>query len=211
MSVIKTIPSRRKKSVGGGVGMKGIVSAMALSPDGVLAAGTFNRWVGLWDVRGDSVGVWQLGRDQGDKDGVGNGAGVTSVGWLYGDGRYLWVAERGSDGVGIWDVRGSGKRLVWLRGRWAETMQRLSVESVSDEVWAGGTDGVVRIWKGVGMRECVIEPEEELRLHGGEASATSVREESADISQMQLLLLRCTQVDRCWLHVLVNVMEGRKV
>ncbi|KAA6406696.1 MAG: hypothetical protein FRX48_09419 [Lasallia pustulata] len=53
LAAMPTIPSRRKKLVGGGVGMKGCVSAMGMAAaDGLLAAGTFGRWVGLYDGQG---------------------------------------------------------------------------------------------------------------------------------------------------------------
>jgi hypothetical protein len=54
VSWMPTIPSKRKQIVGGGIGMKGIVSAMAVNPsgDGILAAGTFTRHVGLYSSNG---------------------------------------------------------------------------------------------------------------------------------------------------------------
>ncbi|MCJ1250610.1 hypothetical protein MMC30_007838 [Trapelia coarctata] len=159
MSRMKTIPSRRKKIVGGGVGMKGIVSALALSSDGMLAAGTFARWVGLYGSggRGDMAGVFEVYKNHEDEDGVGEGAGITKLMWSS-CGRYLCVVERGSDGIGVWDVRSTGKRLSWLRGRKAKTMQRLAAEVVGNEVWAGGTDGHVRVWGDLGKVEGILEP-----------------------------------------------------
>ena len=164
---MKTIPSRRKKMVGGGVGMKGIVSALAMSHDGLLAAGTFGRWVGLYDGggRGGIVGVFEIrnhGEDEENKD----GAGITQVVWSE-CGRYLCVVERASDGIGVWDIRGTGQRLSWLSGRKAGTMQRLNVDLVGKELWAGGVDGVVRIWDGLGVRNGVVEPSWEFKAHDG--------------------------------------------
>lgn len=159
MSRMKTIPSRRKKIVGGGVGMKGIVSALALSSNGMLAAGTFGRWVGLYGSggRGDMAGVFEMCKNTKDEHGVEEGTGVTQLLWSS-CGSYLCVVERGSDGIGVWDVRSTGKRLSWLRGRKAKTMQRLGAEVVRDEVWAGGTDGYVRVWAGLGMVEGNVDP-----------------------------------------------------
>jgi len=159
MSRMKTIPSRRKKIVGGGVGMKGIVSALASSSDGMLAAGTFGRWVGLYGSggRGGMAGVFEVCNNPEDYDGVGEGAGITQLLWSS-CARYLCVVERGSDGIGVWDVRSTGKRLSWLRGRKAKTMQRLGAEVVGDELWAGGTDGNVRFWEGLGKMEGVLYP-----------------------------------------------------
>jgi hypothetical protein len=163
-----TIPSRRKKIVGGGVGMKGIVSALAMNSDGVLAAGTFTRWIGLYDGdgRGGTVGVFELGRDPNDSPGVGDGGGITQLHWST-CGRYLCTAERGSDGIGVWDIRGTGKRLAWLRGRKAPTMQRLGFDVVGDNVWAGGVDGTVRLWGQLGKAEGVIDPDWEFKAHDG--------------------------------------------
>lgn len=175
VSRMPTIPSRRKKIVGGGVGMKGCVSAMGMSgADGVLAAGTFGRWVGLYDGygRGGTVGVFSVAAgDHGMEDGVGagegyDGGGVTQVVWSA-CGRYLYVAERMSNAVLVYDVRVLGRRVAWLRGRKAESQQRLGVEVWGREVWAGGTDGVVRVWEGVGEREGAVDPCWEFRAHDG--------------------------------------------
>ncbi|KAI5299028.1 hypothetical protein KEM56_003576, partial [Ascosphaera pollenicola] len=81
---LPTIPSKRKKKlVGGGVGMSGIVSTMALSPtgDGILAAGTFTRHVGLYAANGtgDSLGTWSISGTPADKH-IG-GSGITQVLW----------------------------------------------------------------------------------------------------------------------------------
>ena len=172
-----TIPSRRKKIVGGGVGFKGIVGALGMAHStGVLAAGCLGGWVGMYDSggRGGVVGVFEnskteeVGMDDGSVVVVGEGCGVTQVVWSA-CGRYLVVVERGSDGVGVWDIRGTGKRLAWLTGRRARTMQRLRVDMWGEEVWAGGTDGRVRVWEGgVGRREGVVEPSWGFEAHGGE-------------------------------------------
>ncbi|MCJ1378587.1 hypothetical protein MMC17_001686 [Xylographa soralifera] len=166
LSRMKTIPSRRKKIVGGGVGMKGIVSALAMSSEGILAAGTFGRWLGLYDSggRGGTAGVFEVGKLDEDVDGAGDGAGITQLLWSS-CGRYLCVVERGSEGIGVWDIRSTGKRVSWLRGRKAKTMQRLSVEVMGSELWSGGTDGVVSVWEGLGDHEGLIDPVYEFRAH----------------------------------------------
>ncbi|KAL8769498.1 MAG: hypothetical protein Q9209_004559 [Squamulea sp. 1 TL-2023] len=162
-----TVPSKRSSVVGGIGGVKGIVSAMGMSSDGVLAAGTFSRWVGLYDGygRGGSIGAFQLQGGANIQE-EGGGTGVTQVLWSA-DGRYLCVVERCSDGIGIWDVRGTGKRLAWLRGRRAETNQRMGVEVVGNEVWAGGLDGMVRVWHALGEKEGVIDPSWGFKAHDG--------------------------------------------
>jgi len=78
----------------------------------------------------------------------------------------LVVGERKSDGLQVFDVRRPGWRLAWLGGRKAVTQQRLEVDVFGDEVWAGGTDGGVRIWEIGG--EGVVEPSWEGKV-GGDA------------------------------------------
>ena len=160
--------------------MKGIVSALGMSADGVLAAGTYSRWIALYDAGGGGGGgnasVFSLGSSNHDDAAEGGGGGITQVLWSA-CGRYLCVAERASDGIGVWDIRGTGRRLAWLRGRNARTQQRLGVEVVGggggermgagagagvgearEQVWAGSVDGNVRVWSaGLGMAEGTVD------------------------------------------------------
>lgn len=162
-----TVPSKRSKVVGGAGGIKGIVSALGMSSEGILAAGTFSRWIGLYDGqgRGGSVGAFEVREDAVTVKEV-HGNGVTQVLWSN-DGRYLCVAERCSDQVGVWDVRGTGKKLASLRGRNAVTNQRMSVELVGNEVWAGGVDGMVRVWGDLGMKEGAVDSTWDFKAHDG--------------------------------------------
>ncbi|KAL2849538.1 WD40-repeat-containing domain protein [Aspergillus pseudoustus] len=154
VSWMPTIPSKRKQLVGGGVGMKGIVSAMAVNPDagGILAAGTFSRNVGLYDSNGSgqSLGTFNVARTEADRR-IGGG-GVTQLLWSP-CGRYLYIAERKSDGVLVYDIRVTGQLLGWLQGRRALSNQRMKIDLVptgqgsSHEIWAGGTDGFMRGWQ----------------------------------------------------------------
>ncbi|MCJ1368978.1 hypothetical protein MMC20_000185 [Loxospora ochrophaea] len=163
-----TIPSKRKKSLGGGVGMKGIVSAMGMNVEGVLAAGTWSRWLGLYDGQGGggTIGIFEIGRE-------GDGTGISQL--LWSDcGRYLCVVERGSDGVGVWDVRGTGKRLCWLAGRKARTNQRLAVDRIGKEIWSGGQDGCVRVWEDLGMKEGTSEASWGFKAHDDAVSSAGV-------------------------------------
>jgi hypothetical protein len=78
----------------------------------------------------------------------------------------------------VYDVRVAGKLVCWLEGRQAETNQRLGIDvfeaEKGTEVWAGGTDGIVRVWEGMGLTEGAQERSWEWRAHygkfGGEAS-----------------------------------------
>ena len=153
--------------------MKGIVSALGMSGQGLLAAGTYSRWVGLYDGfgRGGSAGVFPIGTE--NEPEPERGGGVTQVVWSA-CGRYLCVAERASDGVSVWDIRGAGKRLAWLRGRKARTQQRLGVEVTAGEVWAGAVDGAVRVWEGPGTVEGTVDPSWEFAAHGDAVSSTAL-------------------------------------
>ena len=139
--------------------MKGIVSALGISSEGILAAGTLTRHVGLYgdEGGGDAMAVFSVASEDAELA----GGGVTQTVWSP-CGRYLYVAERRSDGVLVYDVRVAGRRLGWLKGRRARTHQRLGIEVVptatGNEVWAGGTDGVVRGWENSWQKEGVQEP-----------------------------------------------------
>lgn len=150
--------------------MKGIVSALGMSPDGILAAGTFTRNVGLYDGNGSGgiVAIFPLQSPDSltSEEDVGQGTGITQLLWSTCS-RYLCVVERGSDGIGVWDVRGTGQRLAWLRGRKALTPQRLGVDIAGQEIWAGGTDAYVRVWEGLGIKEGCINPVWAFKAHDG--------------------------------------------
>ncbi|KAJ5120850.1 uncharacterized protein N7515_010238 [Penicillium bovifimosum] len=172
VSSMPTIPSKRKQIVGGGVGMKGIVSALALNPsgDGILAAGTFTRHVGLYSSNGSGelLGTFSIAKTPANRD-IG-GRGVTQIVWSP-CGRYLYIAERKSDGVLVYDVRVTGQLLGHLRGRKASTNQRMKIDVVpsgpdgAHEIWAGGTDGFMRVWES--PEHCVggKDPDREFRVH----------------------------------------------
>ncbi|KAK5287814.1 hypothetical protein LTR16_003607 [Cryomyces antarcticus] len=167
-----TIPSKRKKAVGGGVGMKGILSCLSISSEGTLAAGTFSRWIGLYDSegRGSCNAVFSVAEPSevpGNAENAG-GAGVSQVLWSP-CGKYLYVAERKSDVVLVYDIRVGGKRLGWLKGRKATTHQRLGIDVVQTarghEIWGGGTDGMVRVWSNPNEREGEQEAAFEWQAH----------------------------------------------
>ncbi|KAI4214900.1 MAG: hypothetical protein LQ351_002613 [Letrouitia transgressa] len=186
---MRTCVGRRSRQMGA----RGIVSAMGISGDGLLAVGTFGRWVGLYDGNGEggpvaafpvasTTDVYCSAAAGGNASGFVNpryedgaaekgGTGVTQVLWS-GDGTYLVVAERMSDGCSVWDLRYSGKRLAWLAGRKAMTSQRLSVDIWGNEVWAGGTDGMVRCWNRLGEREGRVESDWGFRAHEDAVCAT---------------------------------------
>lgn len=157
---------------GGGVGMRGIVSALSLQgPEGMLAAGTWTRWVGLYDMEGvgGTVATWSVTEAADELAGI-RGTGITQTMWSK-CGRYLYVVERKSNGILVYDVRVTGKLVSWLEGRQAHTNQRLGVDIFEGkdgaEIWAGGMDGTVRVWEGVGQIEGRLERAWEWNAHDG--------------------------------------------
>ncbi|PGH17072.1 hypothetical protein AJ80_04945 [Polytolypa hystricis UAMH7299] len=181
ISRLPTIPSKRKKIVGGGVGMKGIISTMAVNPtgDGILAAGTFTRHIGLYasNGAGDMIGTFSVAGTEADRH-IG-GKGVTQVLWSS-CGRYLFVAERRSTGILVYDIRVTGQLVGWLEGRNATTNQRLKVDIVAgsdsspEEIWAGDIDGFVRVWEDPTAVAGGKKPFIEVRLHDDPVSSAVV-------------------------------------
>lgn len=181
VSWMPTIPSKRKQIVGGGVGMKGIVSALAVNPsgDGILAAGTFTRHVGLYSSNGSGelLGTFSVAKT--DANRAIGGRGINQLSWSP-CGRYLYIAERKSDGVLVYDIRVTGQMLGYLRGRKAITNQRMDIDIVSSgvdgghEVWAGGTDGVMRVWRNPIYSAGGQDPDWEFKVHNGWYSWTLV-------------------------------------
>jgi WD40 repeat protein len=188
---IRTIPAKRNKLKGGGRGFKGWISALSLSPpshtshDGLLAAGSRTRYIGIYDpVGGNEITHFSLpGTTNGIKFRNENlshvmGDGVSSVKWSP-CGKYLYVAERSSDVLLIYDVRNFSLSLGYCAGRKALTRQKLGfdiwnagaspydIEGLSHEVWAGGTDGMIRVWRDPYMREGAVEADDVFPVNDG--------------------------------------------
>jgi telomerase Cajal body protein 1 len=165
---IKTIPSERHLSKGGGVGMRGTISTLSAQPGdqthgGLVAAGTWTRWIGLYDFAqaGECAATWSIGPAVEEAKSTGSsgigGDGIMQTCWSP-CGRYLLVSERKSRGILVYDVRVTGQLLGWLEDRDALSNQRLSLdvfssqdESSGFEVWSGTTSGHVKVWEGVGL------------------------------------------------------------
>ncbi|KAI4727441.1 hypothetical protein E4T49_04726 [Aureobasidium sp. EXF-10728] len=157
-------------------GIGGIVSSLALSSDDILAAGTYNRQVGLFENagQGDSIAAFDLTYNDTD-DNLLKGNGVSQLAWSP-CGNYLFVAERQSDALLVYDIRHTGQRLSYLSGRQALTTLKLSFDFTTNvngniDIWAGGTDGKVRVWRDVTSREGRIEPG--LALHASHAAVSN--------------------------------------
>lgn len=211
---IPTIPSARTNLKGGGVGMRGTVSALAVQPGddpasgggggggygtGLVAAGTWTRRVGLYDLfrAGACVATWSVADaaagDGGEgmnpgaaaQGGGGRGRGVGGGGILQAVwspcGRYLVLNERKSSGLLVYDVRVTGRLLGWLAGRDADTQQRLSCDMYPGaegaggfEVWAGSKAGTVKVWEGVGNAEGYVEPSWDWEAHGSPVGSAAM-------------------------------------
>jgi hypothetical protein len=192
---IPTIPSARSKLKGGGRGFKGTISALALSPpsasasQGLLAAGARTRYVGLYDaLRSTELTHFALpgAHDSTAPDAAHvDGAGVSMLKWSP-CGTYLYVAERASDALLIYDVRNFSLTLGWCAGRHALTKQRLGFDvwgagagtdpyaaAGAHEVWAGGTDGCVRVWRDPYLREGAVDADEVVRVGHGDMPVVS--------------------------------------
>lgn len=128
-----------------GAGMKGIVSSMNASSEGILAAGTFSRNVGIFSDEGlgECITVFSL-RDlypaqEASRSENTAGTGITSLQWSP-CGRYLYVAERQSSTIQVYDIRVLGRRLGCLMGRRARTNQRIGFDVV--QAYDGASSGM---------------------------------------------------------------------
>lgn len=147
----------------------GLMMSLDISSTGLLAAGSSERTVGIFSSsgHGSCQTAFSVAPPRGDPEAsTYRGTGITSLSWTP-DGTYLLVGERQSDGIHVYDVRNRLKRLAWLAGRDALTTQRLGFSTVPTqsglEVWAGGVDGVVRMWRNPGQLEGVQQPNGELK------------------------------------------------
>ena len=164
----------------------GIVSALALEPRrALLAAGTFARSLGLYEAggRGECIATFGLRDNEADEH-IG-GTGITQVQWSP-CGNYLYVAERKSDGIVVFDTRKTCQLLSWLEGRSARTNQRLGLDLTkgptdTQEVWAGGVDGTLRVWKDAHTKEGPVKPDLEHAVHGGKCKLNLISRCDIDI------------------------------
>ena len=181
VSAIPTGPKKRNHTeFNSTVNMRGIVSSLAIELSSrMLAAGTYSRHVGLYDAmgEGDCIGVFSVKGTDADTH-IGGG-GVTQVSWSP-CGRYLYITERKSNGILVYDVRKTGQLLAWLEGRNAQTNQRLGFDLVGTgdqgghEVWAGGLDGYIRMWKDPHTKERSISPTFEVEGHDGKGCSSQL-------------------------------------
>ncbi|OAA60801.1 WD40 repeat-like-containing domain protein [Cordyceps fumosorosea ARSEF 2679] len=185
---IHTIPSKRHLLKGGGVGMKGTVSALSNSPadapgSGIVAAGTWTRWMGLYDMnRADkAVANWSIADADLHEFGKSfGGQGIMQTRWSP-CGRYLVINERHASGLLVYDIRGNGKLLTVLAGRDCSTQQRLTCDAFGIagdgpgfELWAGTESGSVKVWDEVGLHYGVVDPKWSWDAHEAPIGSTIV-------------------------------------
>lgn len=153
--------------------LRGIVSALtADTHQNLLAAGTLDRQIGIYAAAGQgecSSVLFPSGTEAGRELG---GSGITQVSWSS-CGRYLYAAERKSDGVIAFDIRNMDGPLSWASGRKAHTNQRMGFQLVynyttdEEELWAGGTDGKIRRWPDLTHSIGSIPPTQEIDICQG--------------------------------------------
>ncbi|UNI13411.1 hypothetical protein JDV02_000159 [Purpureocillium takamizusanense] len=187
LTTVPTIPSKRHISKGSGVGMKGTVSALAASPydangGSLVAAGTWTRWMGMYDLSRTNkvVANWSISQAASADFGLDiGGQGVVQVSWSP-CGRYLVINERQSSGLLVYDIRGAGKLLSVLTGRRCASQQRLTCDlfqsdiygSAGFEVWGGSQDGHVLVWDNVGLRDGPLSPSWDWKAHDSPVGST---------------------------------------
>lgn len=180
--------------------VRGFVSALDIDKQhNILAAGTLSRQIGLYDAAGEGecIGAFSIQGTEADEH-IGGG-GITQVKWSS-CGRYLYIAERKSDGILVYDIRGSGQLLAWCEGRKAKTNQRMQIEIVENstgeaEVLAGGSDGCVRSWKAPHLQQGAVLQNEKLKVSDSKRSLLLLAI-YALTWQVSSIVSRCTKVPR---------------
>lgn len=141
---------------------RGAPTCLAISVDGTLALGTDQREISFYSQ--DGVGAWTTSFELEQ----GLGSGVSDIKWSP-DGRYLLVGERQSNVVQVYDIRNTQQKVSDLTGRYATTPQAMYLDAIQTatgyEIWAGGTDGTVRMWSNPGRQEDSQMPDAALQLH----------------------------------------------
>lgn len=152
------------------MGCKGLISALSVSSDGILAAGSTEREVALYDHEGQGECTTAFSVSQRLDGSKVNGTGISNLRWSPCN-RYLLVAERQADCVQVYDVRHTLRQISILTGREANTTQKLGIDVVPTaegyEVWAGGADGSVGMWSNPGHAGDEQAPDAQMKLHDG--------------------------------------------
>ncbi|KAK5165053.1 uncharacterized protein LTR77_009150 [Saxophila tyrrhenica] len=151
---LPTTNSKKSRKIYGRVpGCIGHIMGLSInSTNGMLAAGTTEREVALYDgVAKECWSSFTLPKPVLNEYGA--ATGITQTAWSP-EGTYLFAAERQSNGVHVYDIRNTQSRVSFLAGRNATTPQRMgfniTMTARGYELWAGGIDGCVRMWKNPG-------------------------------------------------------------
>jgi WD40 repeat protein len=152
-------------------GPNSIITTMDLnSTDDILALGTNTRNIALYADHGLGDLITSFKLPQPDVDTAYGTRGITQVKWSP-DGTYLFVAERQSDTIEVYDVRQSCRRLSWLSGRKATVNFQMAFHVASTlhglEVWAGGIDGYARMWSNPEQQEGEVQHSDQWHVHDG--------------------------------------------
>ena len=125
-------------------GCRGIVSALSVNPEGILAAGSFLREIGLYEHHGsgECTTTFSLAPASGEVD-VAKGAGITQLAWSP-CGTYLLVAERQSDIIQVFDMRNTIGRVSWLS---SQPGRASCPESAIPMSWEAGGCGKRSSWR----------------------------------------------------------------
>lgn len=194
VSTMATIPSKRHISKGSGVGMRGTVAALSSTQPGVhgagvIAAGTWTRWIGLYDMhRTDrAIANWCIAAPDKAHFGVNfGGQGIVQTLWSP-CGRYLVVNERHSNGLLVYDIRGTSTLLGVLGGRATNSQQKMTCdvfgggdgENTKFEVWAGSQDGSVLVWDNVGAAAGITDASQRWNAHDAPIGSTAMHPSGA--------------------------------
>lgn len=139
---------------------RGIISSLDISCDGYLAAGSWSSKVSIYasQGRGDCITTFSIEAPETP------GSGVSQLRWS-GCGNYLYIGQRMSDNILVFDIRGRQRLLQTLIGRNAESMLPHHFDVKDDSLFCGGLDGVVRIWDGLGKTEGDVQATKHWQAH----------------------------------------------
>ena len=181
--------------------LKGIVSAMDMNCDGLLAAGTFSKRLAILDPTSsvDAVGRLPLPQDE--------GTGVTGVKFHPSPSRcnYLVVGSRRSTMLHVFDIRNLGSVMATLTDRISATPQRLEFDVTGDgKVWAGCTDGKLRVWDELGLKVGDVSPSWEQESHRDTVAAVQMHPGGAPV------MATCGGASSTWLADREKSVPGQR-
>ena len=157
--------------------LKGIVSAMDMNSEGLLAAGTFSKDLAILDPDADSTVVTRLFLPQDE-------SGITGLKFhpSASSGNYLVAGSRRSKALHVFDIRNPRSVLARLTDRICATSQRVEFDITDEgEVWAGCTDGKLRMWERLGLEEGDVAPSWEREMHHDPIEAVELHPRGAPV------------------------------